>query len=294
MIHIHKHHHFNVKELVFRMQHSPVTFFSGALHRRLTYYLFLPPSYEAEPERRYPVVYLLHGRYDSEISWPVRGSAYETADRLMRSGAIPEAILVMPSDGGYDRGTYYMDWYDGSGRFEQYFVHDLIPHIDRMYRTLPGRETRAIGGLSMGGYGSLLLALRNPDLFVAASSMSGALGMMPDSAHLHLAPDWQEAELARIAGPLDGPYAQEHNLAFLARRVLAGEHRPSLAFDCGTEDFLLPANRWLKGELESMGYPFVYREYPGAHTWAYWTEHLEDTLVFLSGHLGSADDEAGA
>ncbi|GIP33851.1 alpha/beta hydrolase family protein [Paenibacillus sp. J2TS4] len=263
---------------------APVTFHSSALNRRLTFYIFLPPGYD-QSDKRYPVIYLLHGRYDSEISWPYRGHAYSTAERMMRSGDLTESILVMPSDGGYSTGTYYLDWHDGSGRFGQYFVDDLIPYIDSQYRTLPRREARVIGGLSMGGFGSLLLALRNPHLFGAAGSMSGALGMFPESANLHLAPDWKPEELVRIVGPLDDDYARHHNLAFLASKVLREGPHPEIYFDCGTEDFLYKSNLWFKEQLESLNYPFTYQEFNGSHTWEYWSEHLEDVLKFMNSYL---------
>lgn len=269
------------------MQLFPVTFESGALNRRLTYYVFLPPGYEREKERRYPVLYLLHGRYDSETAWPYKGSAHQTLQQMMDAGELAEMVVIMPSDGGYDRGTYYMNWYNGDGRFEDYFLFDLIPHVDRTYRTLADREHRMIAGLSMGGYGSLLLSLRNPHLFGAAGSMSGALGMMPSVENLHLAPDWTHMEIVRLAGPLNGPYAREHNLAWLAERAVSQGLYPAVYFDCGREDFLYEANQWLKGQWEASGFPFTYQEFPGVHSWEYWTEHLKDVLRFMNGYLAS-------
>ncbi|MFD0870042.1 Endo-1,4-beta-xylanase Z precursor [Chlamydia abortus] len=263
---------------------TPVTFHSQALNRRLTFYVFLPPGYE-QSEKRYPVIYLLHGRFDSEISWPYRGNAYATAERMMASGELTESIIIMPSDGGFSTGTYYLDWHDGSGNFEQYFMNDLIPFIDSQYRTLTSRENRVICGLSMGGFGSLLLALRNPGQFGAAGSLSGALGMFPSSDRLDLAPDWEPDQLVRIVGPLDEEYARHHNLSFLAARALQQGPYPEIYFDCGTEDFLYQANLWLKDELTRLNYPFTYQEFSGSHTWEYWSEHLEDVLKFMNAYL---------
>lgn len=248
------------------MQPTPVAFYSPVLNRRLTFYVCLPPSYETSG-RHYPAIYLLHGRFGSEMDWPYSGSAYSTARRLMESGQLTEAILIMPSDGGYSQGTYYTDWHDGSGQFEQYFIKDLIPFAENQYRIQSARTSRAIAGLSMGGFGSLLLSLRNPDLFVAAGSLSGALGFFPSIENLHLAPDWSQESLERIVGPLNGPYARERNLAHLAAKVIKEDQAPALYFDCGTEDFLYESNLWFKEQLTGHGYPFSYQEFPGDHTW---------------------------
>lgn len=266
-------------------QPTPVTFYSPILERRLSFYIFLPPGYETA-DKHYPAIYLLHGRFGSEIDWPYKGRAYETLSRLMASGQLTEAIVIMPSDGGFSNGTYYLDWHDGSGSFAQYFIHDLIPFVESQYRVIAERESRAIGGLSMGGFGSLYLALSHPDQFIAAGSMSGALGMFPQKDHLHMAPQWTVDMLERVVGPLDGPYARKHNLANLAATVVKRSTKPALYFDCGFEDFLYESNQWFKTQLDQLQYPYTYQEFPGSHTWEYWSEHVEDVLLFLNRHLG--------
>ncbi|WP_010274891.1 alpha/beta hydrolase [Paenibacillus senegalensis] len=265
-------------------QPMPVTFYSPVLERRLTFYVCLPPGYETSG-RQYPSIYLLHGRFGSEIDWPYKGAAYETISRLTASGQLTEAVVIMPSDGGFSQGTYYTDWHDGSGRFEQYFIQDLIPFVESQYRIKSERSSRAIGGLSMGGFGSLYFALRHPDKFAAAGSMSGALGMFPQTGNLHLGPDWSVEMLERVVGPLDGPYALERNLAILAARVIKQADLPALYFDCGTEDFLYESNLWFKDQLTKLNYPFTYQDFPGSHTWEYWSEHLADVLLFLNRHI---------
>lgn len=265
-------------------QPMPVTFYSPVLERRLTFYVFLPPGYE-NSERHFPSIYLLHGRFGSEIDWPYKGSAYETISRLMTTGKLQEAVVIMPSDGGFSQGTYYTNWEDGSGQFEQYFIQDLIPFAESQYRINADRSARAIGGLSMGGFGSLYFALKHPDKFAAAASMSGALGMFPMKSNLHLGPGWDLEMLERVVGPLDEPAALERNLAHLAARAAKGEKPPALYFDCGTEDFLYESNLWFKDQLDKHNYPYTYQEFSGAHTWEYWSEHLADVLLFLNRHL---------
>jgi len=268
-----------------------VTLHSGALNRRINCAVYLPADYETSPDKRYPTVYLLHGLGGSELDWHFKGNAAETIAYLTRDGELTDAIFVMPSDGGYDRGTFYLDWYDGSGNFGQYFIHDLVPFIDRRFRTFADREHRGIAGLSMGGFGAFLLALRNPKLFGAAASISGALALMPDYEAMALTPAWHPSNSARLVGPLEGPYSEAHNLAALAVKALAGANYPALYFDCGTEDYLYAANKWFQDELDKCGYPHRFESFSGEHDWHYFSTRLEKALRFLNAFFtGRRDD----
>ncbi|WP_409345711.1 alpha/beta hydrolase [Paenibacillus sp. MBLB4367] len=264
-----------------------VTLHSGALNRRINCVVYLPPDYETS-DKRYPSVYLLHGLGGSELDWHMKGNASETIASLVKNGELAESIVVMPSDGGFDRGTFYLDWYDGSGNFEQYFIHDLVPAIDRKFRTVACREYRGIAGLSMGGYGAFLLSLRNPELFGAAASISGPLALMPDHDELSMTPTWHPANSARLVGPLGGPYSQAHNVAALAKKAMGNTNFPALYIDCGTEDYLYAANVWFKAELDKAGYPHQYETYPGEHNWHYFSVHLKGALRFLNAFLTRA------
>jgi putative tributyrin esterase len=245
--------------------------YSGALNGRRNCFVYLPPGYEGS-ERRYPVIYLLHGRSGSEADWIFKVKAHETINDLIAKKQLRECIAVMPSDGGHDRGTFYLDWYDGSGNFEEYIINDLIPHIDKHYRTVNSREGRAAAGYSMGGFGSFLLSLRNPELFGAAASMSGVLA--PVASH-------EQWETARMVGPMHGPYAKQRDLAILTQMRSAEDVRPALYFNCGKGDFLFEANLWMKQHLESLGYPFEYDIFEGEHSFDYFLEHLPDLLRFM-------------
>ncbi|WP_243735366.1 alpha/beta hydrolase [Paenibacillus turpanensis] len=260
------------------MSVTPVSFFSGALYERKTCFVYLPPSYE-ETDQAYPVIYLLHGMYGSELDWNYKGNAGQTLDHMISEHRLRECIVVMPSDGGYGHGTYYMDWYDGTGNFEEYLISDLVPFIDNNYRTLKTRDTRVIAGLSMGGFGAFLLSLRNPDLFGAAASLSGALG----SAQLMPQKDFDRSEFSRIIGPRNGIHAMEHDLNVLTEMRMQDppEERPSLYFDCGTEDYLYPMNAAFRNHLQRIGYTHEYQEFSGQHDWNYWTSHLPDTLMYF-------------
>lgn len=255
---------------------KPVSFFSAALFSRKTCYVVLPPSYE-QSDRRYPVLYLLHGMNGTEVSWMNNAGAQETVTRFMETGELQECIVVMPNDGEYGQGTFYADWYDGTGNFEQYMVHDLIPFIDQEFRTLGTRESRVISGYSMGGYGAFLLALKHPALFGAASSLSGALGSIRQMPYR----DFVRSSFPRMFGPVNGPHASSYDLMLLASERLKGGEKPELYFDCGTEDSLIPLNTGFHQYLNSISYPHAYKEFPGEHNWSYWKEHLPDTLAFF-------------
>lgn len=261
----------------------PVPFFSGALFARKSCFVYLPASYD-EGERAYPVIYLLHGMYGSESNWLVKGAAESTLDRMMASGELPECVVVMPNDGGYGLGTFYIDWYDGTGHYEQYIIHDLVPFIDANYRTIPERSHRLIAGLSMGGFGSFALALRNPELFGAAASLSGALGSAGELPYA----EFSRSDWARMIGPQRGEYAKQHDLSLLSERCLSIDNRPALYMSCGKEDYLYPLNALFRQRLDRLGFPYEYEEFEGAHNWDYWTARLPDALRFFGKRLPSA------
>lgn len=254
------------------MYFKPDLVFSSALNSRKTFYVCLPEDYE-QTDKRYPVVYMLHGRSGSETDWIYKGGIVDTASKLVSEGKLQDCIIVMPSDGGHDRGTFYVDWYDGSGNFEQYIMYDLIPYVDMQYRTITGRESRVIGGLSMGGFGAFMLALKHPDTFAAAASLSGALGSVK-----HFDP----LESMRMAGPAHGPYAKQYDLVELAADRVSHSMRPRLYFNCGTEDYLYELNLGYKQLLEKLGYPFDFETFPGEHQWDYWKAHVDKVLIYFN------------
>ncbi len=246
---------------------SELRYFSKALDK-LTAAMVILPEGEGVPPGPYPVFYLLHGLSDDYTGWQRRTSVERYAEGM-------PLIIVMP-DGG--RG-FYTDAREGYA-YETAIVRDLVGLVDRVYQTDPRREARVVGGLSMGGYGALKLALKYPDLFCSAVSHSGALA----AAHypFNLA-DGREREFARISGP--DPRGGPDDLFALAERVDRGL-LPALRIDCGTEDFLLNANRRFHAHLDELGLPHEYEEFPGGHTWDYWDRHVQEALTFHARTLG--------
>ena len=213
----------------------------------------------------FPVLYLLHGLSDDHSIWQRRTSL----ERYVQ--ALP-LIVVMP-DGG--RG-WYSDAPQGAAH-ESAIVQDLIGFTDRTFRTVADRSGRAIGGLSMGGYGALKLALKFPDLFGSAHGHSGAYGfghgMWRD----------EQPEFTRIIGP--DPLGGPQDLWRIAAAA-SPENAPALRIDCGTSDFLIDQNRDFHRHLDESGIAHQYEEFAGAHDWAYWDRHIQSALRFHAKNLG--------
>src|SRR5262249_7974677 len=141
------------------------------------------------------------------------------------------------------------------------------------------RSGRAIGGLSMGGFGSVKLSLKHPDLFASVNSHSGAVGFLRNTPGKPAL----SAEFERIFGksPSGGP---EDPFA-LVERIDHGRI-PALRIDCGTEDFLLSQNRDFHRHLDSLHISHEYQEFPGGHEWAYWDKHVQEAIAFHARNLG--------
>ena len=242
-------------------------FKSGGALGHMTSALALVPERGTGP---FPVWYLLHGLSDDHTAW----LRWTSLERYL--GDLP-LIVVMP-DGG--RGFYTDSRADKNAAHETQIVKDLIGFVDGRFRTVASRRGRVVSGLSMGGYGALKFALKYPSLFRAAASHSGAL--LRGSGTLGETGEWK-LEMDRIFGPK--PAGGPDDLLALAKRC-ARAARPALWIDCGAEDFLLNDNRTFHTHLEKLGYPHVYTEYPGAHTWEYWDEHVRDVLAFFTRTLG--------
>ena len=142
---------------------------SAIMGKDVKYTIYLPAGYETS-ERSYPVVYLLHGYSDDDTGWLQFGEINRLADKAIADGTIPPMIIVMP-DGFV---SFYMNSYDGKEKYEDFFVKEFMPIIEKTYKIKAKKQYRGISGLSMGGYGSMNLALRNPELFAAAAPLSGA------------------------------------------------------------------------------------------------------------------------
>jgi S-formylglutathione hydrolase FrmB len=156
--------------------------------------IYLPPSYNDRPARRYPAVYLLHGYQGSHKQWMGDGKEWnlrDVMDRLIREGKVREMIVVMPDAHNRYGGSFYTNSVT-TGNWEDYIAQDLIAFVDAHYRTRPTAASRGLAGHSMGGYGALKLAMKHPDRFAAVYGLSAAcLGWGDDIRATH--PAWESA-----------------------------------------------------------------------------------------------------
>jgi len=236
--------------------------------------VYLPAGYDQARDRRYPVVYMLHGWPGGNGNWPGSGRADVTLDSLIASDAIPPVIAVWPDGNGIGligRSVYVNSW-DGRSRMEDFIVRELQAYIDSVYRTRREARMRGIMGLSDGGFAAFNLAFKHPDVFGAAASHSGYFRLKRDvSIQRVLGDDPGAARMAAENSPLD----------FLPR-VAPGLTGMPLYFDCGTSDEDLASNRELDHALTKLGVPHTYHEFSGNHGWGYWKSHLHQSLRALT------------
>ena len=137
--------------------------------------IYLPPDYDTS-QRSYPVLYLLHGAGDDQTGWVQFGEVMHIADMAISEGKITPMIIVMP-DAFTNRLGYFND-IRGDWDFEDYFFEELMPYVEKTYRIKSEKRYRAIAGLSMGGGGSFVYALRHPELFSSACPLSAYIGQL--------------------------------------------------------------------------------------------------------------------
>jgi enterochelin esterase-like enzyme len=205
-----------------------------------------------------------------------------TADAAVRAGEIPAMIIVMPDAGV----TWYVNDVAGDVPYERMFVEELLPHIDSTYRTRAKREFRGLSGLSMGGYGSLMLAMRHIDLFVAVAALSS--GVLTDDEVKGMESDgWARTFSTPFGQDLTGgERLSEHWRAYnpldLARTLPVEElEKVRWYLDCGDDDFLYKGNAMLHVTLRDRQIPHEFRVRDGGHSWSYWRTGIGPALRFI-------------
>ncbi len=244
-------------------------FYSASLGRDMHYLVLLPRDYAGG--RRFPVLYLLHGLYGDYKNW-------DTRTHLEQIAAAYSWLIVTPDAGD--------SWYVNSAtkpaeKFEDYIAKDLISEVDKKYRTIAEKRARAVAGLSMGGYGAVKLALKHPDLFAFAGSLSGAFNAAQNLDDLR--PDFR-AKLLEVFGN-SGSATRTDNDVFLLLKN--SSDLPYFYLACGTSDFFLETNRALAARLSTQKIPYEYHEAPGGHAWEYWDAQLAPLLQAVERTLGS-------
>src|SRR6478752_8167897 len=166
---------------------------SSILNKAVRYTVYLPADYDRS-ERTYPVVYLLHGFTDDNTGWLQFGEINRFADKAIADGTIPPMVIIMPNGDS----SWYINSYDGKENYEDFFIKEFMPFVEKKYRIKAEKKYRGVAGLSMGGYGTLIYALKYPQLFAAAAPFSAGiftsdeLKAMPDNNYANV--------LARVFG----------------------------------------------------------------------------------------------
>ena len=246
------------------MAFATINYFSTSLEKACSVNVVFPEFSRAP--RPWATFYLLHGLSDDHTIWMRRTS-------VERYVADYPLMLVMP-DGG--RG-WYTNAIDGLA-YEDDLIKDVVGLIDRTFPVKAERSGRAIGGLSMGGYGAVKLGLKHLDLFASVNSHSGALDLGGDPERVKLL----GKEFVSIFGPQfqGGP---EDPMAII-EKVDHGR-LPALRIDCGTDDFLIAENRRFHEHLDKLHIAHEYQEFPGGHDWAYWDRHVQEAIAFHARNL---------
>jgi S-formylglutathione hydrolase FrmB len=238
------------------------TFYSDAAEGEVSYHVLLPPSYHKQTNRKFPVIYWLHGTNGSSRGCGGISFVADFYSRLMLQDQMPEAIVVFPN--GLDHGMW-CDAADGSQRPESMLIHDLIPFIDSTYRTIPTRRSRAIEGFSMGGYGAGRIGFKHSPLF-GAITMYGAGPLQTDFLvdNPRINPLRVRQKIFREVYGADMDYYASNLPSSLALKVLEESHlrdQPSLRIVVGQDDALREYNELLSKKLrEDLGLSHVYRE----------------------------------
>ena len=240
-----------------------ISVYSNLMKKQVPVIVIKPSNYE-NSNQNYPVVYLLHGFSGNQKQWLI------DAPQLLQSAEQLNIIMVCP-DGGYS-SWYFDSPIDSTIRYESFITKDLVTYIDNNYRTIPNKKGRAITGLSMGGHGSMYLAIRHSEMFGAAGSISGGVDFRPFPNNWNI-----KKSLGTIE---EHPENWEKNTVInIADSSWRGKLK--IVLDCGTEDFFLPVNRNLHQKLLLHKIEHDYSERPGAHNKKFWGNAIDYQLMFF-------------
>ena len=250
---------------------------SKVLGRPVGYCVVLPPSYDQNKTRKYPVLYFFHGLGDNEQMF-IHGGAFNLVQDLWERQQIGEFLIVTPAAGA----SFYINSRSGKIHYEDFLVQEFLPQIEARYRTSTGRSSRGVSGVSMGGYGALHLAFRHPELFAAVSAESPAL---IDEFPAFVAPATGGGMRARVleetfGSPPDPAFWERNSPLTLARTARLGAL--GIYFDCGDQDDygFEDGAKSLDKILTRRQIPHQAHIYPGRHDWEYFAEHLPASLEF--------------
>lgn len=261
--------------------YESLQFYSEIMGRDVSYSVYLPPNYDGST-LNFPVLYLLHGYSDDDTGWVQFGQVQRIADRAFGRRAAAQMIIVMPDAGV----TWYVNTTEEGEAYEDFLTKEFITHIDSEFRTRSDRQFRAVAGLSMGGFGALMLGLRHPDLFSSSGVLSS--GVLTNDEILAMNQDRWNSLLGLPFGMnlegderLEGNYKQYTPQAMIDA-YLEKDQTCRFYIDCGDDDFLILGNMALHEQMIKADIPHEFRVRDGGHSWSYWRSALPKVLSFVS------------
>ena len=249
---------------------------SKILNGERKYAVYLPPDYQTS-KRDYPVLYLLHGAGDDQTGWVQFGEVLHLADKSIKSGKATPMVIVMPDAQTGQKG--YFNSLDKKWNYEDFFFQEFIPFIEKKYRIKPAKRFRAIAGLSMGGGGSFIYALRHPEIFSSSCPLSGDMGSLSYD-------DFYQKNIEKLTNYsreyIYNYYSNHNALSLIKNQTNEKLRSVGWYLDCGDDDFLYEGNSMVHIALKKRDITHEYRVRDGAHNWTYWRNALPSVLMFVS------------
>ena len=249
---------------------------SKILDSERKYAIYLPSDYDYS-NREYPVLYLLHGAGDDHTGWVQFGEVKSITDKANKNGVSTSMIIVMPDAQTRKKG--YFNDLDQKWNYEDFFFKEFLPFIEKKYRIKSEKRYRAIAGLSMGGGGAFIYALRHPEMFSSACPLSGYMGEASYN-------DFYEKNMEKCEKlsreKVFNYYSNHNSLSIIQNQTDENLKSVRWYIDCGDNDFLYEGNSLVHIALKKRGVPHEYRVRDGAHNWTYWRSALPEVLKFVS------------
>lgn len=243
---------------------------SMLLNATLSYDVILPLDYRKSPSTRYPVLYLLHGLGGHYSDWVTRTNVADYAAQYR--------MIVITPEG--NNGWYVDSGAQANDKYESYVLKEIIPDVQKRFRTIESRYGRGIAGLSMGGYGALKFALKSPEVFAFAGSVSGSLAIASATEEeMRNLKSIYDAAL-KTFGPIGSDTRKANDIFEILRNLSTARAAsvPYVYLDCGTEDPFFPDNIRFAALLREKKIPHEFRELPGNHSWPYWDQQVREVL----------------
>lgn len=264
---------------------------SQILNTKVPFSILLPENYDKNTDKRYSVVYMVHGLGDTHNSWNGNYLHANSKITALEKRGLSDMIYVFPE--GFS--TYYCNYYTGKYNYMDMFINELIPYIDANYRTIPDREHRSITGYSMGGFGAMVLPEKHPEVFLCSAPLS--MSFRTDWQYLAESQSGWDNQWGKIFGGtgMSGQgrltdYYKQHCPYYQFTR----ENQEKLSavhwiYTCGDdEENLLFANDTLHIQLRDQGYAHEYRVVDGGHSSSVWNPALDEVLPFFDHYMNGA------